>query len=90
MHAWASQRYQQVVQGIRDRHYQSGTPCEVLTPEHAQTRTMVRITHQGVYDPTPPPVLSGVSHDRWHKTPRGWHSTPRTLCHDHHIPYVSQ
>jgi hypothetical protein len=40
--------------------------------QQAQTRTMVLITHQGVNDPAPRPVLSGVYHDRWQKTQRGW------------------
>ena len=55
IHAWASQRHQQVIDEIHDRHYQSGTLFDVLTQEHAQTRTMVLITHQGVHDPTPRP-----------------------------------
>jgi hypothetical protein len=89
IHAWASQRHQQVVQGIHDRHYQSGTLFDVLIQEHAQTRTMMLITHQGVNDPTPRPVLSGVYHDRWHKRQRGWHITQRALRHDHQKPYLS-
>src|SRR5262249_56580851 len=44
IHAWVVQRHHQVVQEIHDRHYQSGTLFEVLTPEHAQTRTMLLIT----------------------------------------------
>ena len=88
--AWVVQRHQQVVKGIQDRHFQSGTVFDVLTPEHAQTRTMVLITHQGANDPTPRPVLSGVYHDCWHKTPSGWQIAQRTLHHDHHTPYLSQ
>jgi SnoaL-like domain len=88
--AWAVQRHQQVIKGIQDRHYQSGTLFDVLTSEEAQTRTMVLITHQGGNDPTPRPVLSGVYHDRWHKTENGWHITSRTLRHDHQKPYLSQ
>jgi hypothetical protein len=76
--------------GIYDRHYQSGTLFDVLTPEHAQTRTMVLITHQGVNDPTPRPVLSGVYYDRWQKTSSGWQISQRTLRHDHHKPSVFQ
>jgi len=89
MHAWVVQRHQQVVQESHDRHYPSGTLFDVLTQEHASTRTMVLITHQGGHDPTPRPVLSGVYHDRWHKTQRGWPITQRTLRHDHHTPYLS-
>ena len=90
IHAWAVQRHQQVVKGIQDRHYQSGTLFDVLTEEQAQTRTMVLITHQGGTDPTPRPVLSGVYHDHWRKTESGWHITHRTLRHDHQKPYLSQ
>ncbi len=88
--AWALQRHRQVVKGIHDRHYQSGTLFDVLTQDQAQTRTMVLITHQGVHDPTPRPVLSGVYHDCWQKTQRGWRITQRILRHDHHRPYLSQ
>jgi hypothetical protein len=87
--AWAFQRHHQVVKGIQDRHYQSGTVFDVLTPEHAQTRTMVLITHQGGSDATPQPVLSGVYHDQWYKTPSGWRIAQRTLRHDHQKPYLS-
>lgn len=90
IHAWASQRHQQVVKDIHDRHFQSGTLFDVLTPEHAQTRTMVLITHQGTQDPAPRPVLSGVYHDRWQKTRVGWQMTQRTLRHDRHRPYLSR
>ena len=90
IHAWASQRHQRMVKEIQDRHSQSGTLFEVLTQEHAQTRTMVLITHQGAHDPTPRPVLSGVYHDHWHKTQCGWQFTQRTLRHDHQKPYLSQ
>jgi len=90
IHAWVVQRHQQVVKGIQDRHYQSGTQFDVLTPEYAQTRTMILITHQGSHDPTPRPVLSGVYYDRWHKTPSGWQISQRTLRHDHHTPYLSR
>ena len=31
IHAWVVQRHQQVVMGIHDRHYQSGTLFDVLT-----------------------------------------------------------
>jgi hypothetical protein len=34
-------------------------------------------------------VLSGVYHDRWHKTSSGWQLTQRTLRHDHQQPYLS-
>jgi hypothetical protein len=41
-------------------------------------------------DPIPRPELSGVYHDRWHKTESGWHITQRTLRHDHQKRYLSQ
>ena len=54
IHAWVVQRHQQVVQGIHDRHYQSGTLFDVLTEEHAQTRTMVLITKVPMIRPRAP------------------------------------
>jgi hypothetical protein len=33
---------------------------------------MVLVTHQGAADVTPRPVVSGVYHDRWRRTPAGW------------------
>jgi hypothetical protein len=90
IHAWVIQRHQQVVKGIQDRHFQSGTVFDVLTLEQAQTRTMVLITHQAGSDATPRPVLSGVYHDRWHKTPSGWRIAQRTLRHDHQQSYLSR
>jgi hypothetical protein len=90
IYAWAVQRHEQVLQDVQDRHFQSGTLFDVLTHEHAQTRTMVLITHQSADDPTPRPVLSGVYHDRWQKTPIGWQLAQRTLHHDHRQPYLSK
>ncbi len=88
--SWASQRHQSVVHGIHDRHHQSGTLFDDLTPAQAQTRTMILITHQGANDPVPRPVLTGVYHDHWQKTDRGWQLTQRSLRHDHHHPYLSR
>ncbi len=71
IYTWASQRHNNVVKDIHDRHFQSGTLFDTLSREHAQTRTMVLITHQGADDLAPRPVLSGVYHDRWVKTRTG-------------------
>ena len=90
IHTWALQRHQGKVKDIQDRHYQSGMLFDVLTPDQAQTRTMVLITHQSATDPTPRPVLSGVYHDRWQKTQAGWQIAQRTLRHDHQKPYLTQ
>ncbi len=87
---WAAQRHQQVVKDVHDRHFQSGTFFDALTWQHAQTRTMVLITHQSANDPAPRPVLSGVYHDRWEKTRIGWQIAQRTLHHDHRQPYLSK
>ena len=53
IYAWAAQRHDQVVKGVRDRHFQSGTLFDALSDEQAQTRTMVLITHQRVDDLAP-------------------------------------
>jgi hypothetical protein len=90
IYAWVVQRHEQVLKDVHDRHFQSGTLFDVLTHEHAQTRTMVLITHQSADDVAPRPVLSGVYHDRWQKTHIGWQIAQRTLHHDHHQPYLSK
>ncbi len=90
IYAWASQRHQQVVKDVYDRHFQSGTLFDALSWEYAQTRTMVLITHQSAEDPAPRLVLSGVYHDRWLKTRVGWQIVQRTLHHDHRRPYLSR
>jgi hypothetical protein len=33
---------------------------------------MVLVTRQGVAEPTPHPIISGVYQDQWRKTPTGW------------------
>ena len=90
IYKWVTQRHDQVLKDVQDRHFQSGTLFDVLTHDYAQTRTMVLITHQSADDPAPRPVLSGVYHDRWQKTPIGWKITQRTLHHDHRRPYLSK
>ena len=54
------------------RHYQSGLLFDELTSDSALTRTMVLVTHQGVAEATPRPIISGVYHDQWRKTHTGW------------------
>jgi SnoaL-like domain len=54
------------------RHHQSGILFDELTADSARTRTMMLVTHQGAADVTPRPVVSGVYHDRWRRTPAGW------------------
>ncbi|PYN41908.1 MAG: hypothetical protein DMD95_18270 [Candidatus Rokuibacteriota bacterium] len=33
---------------------------------------MVLVTHQGVAEAAPRPIISGVYHDQWRKTHTGW------------------
>src|SRR5437867_12246998 len=54
------------------RHYQSGLLFDELTSDSALTRTMVLVTHQGVAEAAPRPIISGVYHDQWRKTHTGW------------------
>ena len=53
-----------------------------LIYEVAWTRTMVLVTHHDVGDPHPAATLSGVYHDIWKKTPRGWKLAQRILFTD--------
>ena len=70
--AWAAERLQARRGRFSSRHHQSGILFDELTPDSARTRTLVLVTHQGVAEALPRPVLSGVYHDRWRKTGAGW------------------
>lgn len=72
------------------RHFQTNTVFDALSTTSARTRTMVLVSHQGVTDETPVPVLSGVYHDLWVKTPDGWRLKHRLLRHDGHTPHVTK
>ena len=87
---WAAQRLHRRIRRFSSRHYQSGMLFDTLTAEAAWTRTMVLITHQGISEATPRPVLSGVYYDQWRKTPEGWRLAHRILRHDGNAPYVSE
>lgn len=69
---WAAQRLQARMGRFISRHYQGSILFDELTLATAMTRTMVLVTHQGVAAATLHPLLSGIYHDRWHKTPAGW------------------
>ena len=69
---WAGRRLQERRGRFTSRHYQSGILFDELTGASALTRTMMLVTHQAVTDAAPRPIVSGVYHDRWRKTPKGW------------------
>ena len=82
IHAWAKQRLHERHGRFISRHHQSSVLFETLTPESAQTRTMVLVTHQDVTEAAPRLTASGVYHDQWCKTPEGWRLVHRRLDHD--------
>ena len=59
IHAWAKQRLHERHGRFISRHYQSSVLFETLTPESAQTRTMVLVTHQVVTEEVPRLTASG-------------------------------
>ena len=75
---WAAQRHQELLAGIWTFHHQSGVLFDELTTEHARTRTMILLTHQGTTESVPRLVFSGVYYDEWRKTPEGWRFARRT------------
>ncbi len=72
------------------RHFQTNTVFDHLDEISARTRTMVLVSHQGIEDHAPVPILSGVYHDRWSRTPAGWRLKHRLLRHDSHTPHVTK
>jgi uncharacterized protein (TIGR02246 family) len=75
---WASRRLKARSGRFSSRHHQSGILFDELTSDSARTRTVVLVTHQGVADVAPRPVVSGVYHDRWRRTPTGWRLAHRS------------
>lgn len=79
--AWAKQRHGEIPDNIRSYHHQSGIAFEAVTPESARTRVMVIITAHD-FTETEPKIrvtLTGVYHDEWRKTPKGWRFAHRAL-----------
>jgi len=89
IHAWAKQRLHERHGRFISRHYQSSVLFETLTPESAQTRTMVLVTHQVVTEEVPRLTASGVYLDQWRKTHEGWRLAHRRLHHDTREPLIT-
>lgn len=86
---WAARRLQERNGRFTSRHYQSGILFDELTSDSALTRTMVLVTHQGVAEAAPRPIVSGVYHDQWRKTHTRWRLAHRA-AHVDRDPGVSQ
>ena len=79
---WAAKRHGERKGKFSSRHHQTNTVFESGSADSAKTRTMVLVTHHDVGDPHPAATLSGVYHDIWKKTPRGWKLAQRILFTD--------
>jgi hypothetical protein len=71
------------------RHFQTNIVFDQLDAASARTRTMVLVTHQGVGEETPSPIVSGVYFDEHQRTPEGWKIRRRVVKHDRSSPHVS-
>lgn len=86
VHAWAEARYGARPEGLQTRHHQRATVFDALTPEAASTRTMVLLTAIDRGDRAPRATTSGVYHDEWRKTERGWRLVLRATHLDRAAP----
>ncbi len=82
IYQWAANRLKGREGIMNSRHHQSGTIFDIQTPDSAETRTMVLVTHQEMNDATPHLTLSGEYHDHWRKTSEGWKIIRRVLYSD--------
>jgi len=78
---WAKQRHQ-LNRSSQARHYQSGVLFDELTAETASARTMLLLTRQNASDAAPVVQLTGIYHDKWRKTRKGWRLVHRAACID--------
>lgn len=79
---WAANRLVDREGKINSRHHQTNTVFSNSSPDHAETRTMILITHHDIGEPYPIATTSGEYHDIWKKTADGWKFTKRVLYTD--------
>lgn len=82
IHAWVSRWYADLDPAIQSRHQQSGTMFQTLTPERAESATMLLTTAQHPGEAGPRLKMTGVYHDTWRKTADGWKLSHRRLRYD--------
>lgn len=86
---WGSARLARRKGKYTSRHFQTNIVFDHLDAQSARTRTMILVTHQGVGDAAPRPILSGVYHDEHRRTPAGWRIRHRAVRHDDPTTHVS-
>ena len=79
---WARGLHEEMPEGYRSRHNQSGTVFEELGPDAARTRTMLLGTRLYPGDSAPRVSGTGVYRDEWRKTAEGWRFARRILHMD--------
>lgn len=82
IHAWVTGWYADLDPAIQSRHHQSGTVFETLTPDRAETVTLLLTTAQHPGEAAPRVKMTGVYHDTWRKTADGWKLAHRRLRYD--------
>lgn len=82
IHAWVTGWYADLDPAIQSRHHQSGTMFLTLTPDRAESATMLLTTAQRLGDAAPHVKMTGVYHDTWRKTADGWKLARRRLRYD--------
>lgn len=87
---WGTERLARRKGKFWSRHFQTNVVFDQLDANSARTRTMVLVTHQGVEDKAPSPIVSGVYFDEHRRTSGGWRIRHRMVRHDQHSPHVTR
>ncbi|MBL6752579.1 MAG: nuclear transport factor 2 family protein [Nevskia sp.] len=88
--AWGTERLGRRKGKFVSRHFQTNTVFDHLDANSARTRTMVLVSHQGIDDAAPKPMLMGVYYDEHRRTAQGWRIRHRVVRHDQFSPHVTK
>lgn len=89
IHKWGGERLGRRKGKFVSRHFESNIVFDHLDADTARTRTMVLVTHQGMTEPAPTLILTGVYHDEHRRTPEGWKLQRRSTRLDTPAKHVS-
>ncbi len=87
---WGEERLGRRKGKFVSRHFQTNIVFDHLDANTARTRTMVFVSHQGVEDLAPRPMVSAIYYDEHKRTPKGWRIKHRQVKHDQSTPHVSK
>jgi hypothetical protein len=87
---WGEERLGRRKGKFVSRHFQTNIVFDHLDANSARTRTMVFVSHQGVQDTAPRPMVSGVYYDEHQRTANGWRIRHRQVRHDQATPHVTK